>query len=212
MGQTWAEEALWKIEDPTLGIESPAVVSTTIPVDGRLPVIHRAIAGRHRLRFTYSGRARTLAPFGLLARHGKWYLIGEDVDLGAERTFRLDRIEGDIEVLDETSFDRPGDFDVRSSFPSDPKALPGAIDVGSDVARVRVDPSDVGVVLSQYGQDALVSRLDDGSGMFDIPCGNVEAFRHWLLGFVDRAEVVEPLSLRDHVRAWVESIERDSAS
>lgn len=210
MGQTWAEEALWKIEAPTARTESATVVSTTIPVDGRLPLVHQAITARHRLRFMYSSRIRVLAPFGLLARHGKWYIVGEDSDIGAERTFRLDRVEGAIEVLDETKFERPSDFDVRSSFPSDPKVLPGAIDVGTDVARVRVDPSDVGVVISQYGQDALISRTKDGSGMFDIPCANVEAFRHWLLGFVDRAEVVEPVALRSHVVTWLESIQKAS--
>ncbi len=212
MGQTWAEEALWKIDlETATGIESPTVVSASLPVDDRLTKIHEAISSRCQLRLIYAGRQRTMAPFGLLARHGKWYVVGEDVEIGSERTFRLDRVEGDVEVLLESGFERPGDFDVRSSFPSDPKALPGAIDVGSDVARVRVDSSDVGVVLSQYGDEALVSRAADGSGIFDIPCANVEAFRHWLLGFVDRAEVLGPPVLRSHVVAWLESIERGPA-
>ena len=89
-----------------------------------------------------------------------------------------------------------------------PKVLPGAIDMGADVARVRVDSTNIGVVISQYGDGALVSRTSDGSGIFDIPCSNVDAFVHWLLGFVDRAEVLEPALLRAHVVTWLESMSR----
>lgn len=214
MGQTWGEEALWKLD---LATESPEgevgegqsarpVVSTSLMVDSRLPSVHSAIAGRHRMAFAYGGQRRILEPFGLLSRHGHWYVVGRDVDRDAERTFRLDRVEGDIHVLEETSFERPEGFDVRTSFPADPKVLPGALDIGADTAQVRVDASDVGVVVSQYGDDALLQRLPDGSGVFEIPCANVDAFVHWLLGFVDRAEVLEPASLRSHVVAWLESM------
>lgn len=207
MGQTWAEEALWKLDLESAPGEAPStVVSTSLSVDSRLPRVHEAIADRHHMRFSYGGRRRVVAPFGLLARHGHWYVVGDDVELDALRTFRLDRIEGGIDVLAETAFERPADFDVRTSFPSDPKVLPGGIDVGAEIARVRVDRSDVGVVLSQYGEESMVEQLGDGSGVFEIPCANVDAFVHWLLGFVDRAEVLEPAPLRAHVVSWLESM------
>lgn len=212
MGQTWAEEALWKLDlGPGSRTETTAVVSTSLSVDARLPKVHEAIARRNHVVFTYGVRRRTLAPYGLLARHGKWYVIGEDAEIGELRTFRLDRIDGDIDLLADSNFERPEDFDVRSSFPADPKVLPGAMDVGAEVARVRVDSSDIGVVITQYGEGALVSRASDGSGVFEIPCANVDAFVHWLLGFVDRAEVLEPAPLRAHVVNWLESMSRGVA-
>jgi predicted DNA-binding transcriptional regulator YafY len=207
MGQTWGEEALWKIDlgaAPSGG--EPAVVSASLLVDTRLPAVHTAIAGRHRMAFSYGGKGREIEPFGLLSRHGHWYVVGRDVERDAVRTFRLDRVDGDIEVLSGTSFERPDDFDVRTSFPADPKVLPGAIDIGADTAQVRVDATDVGVVTAQYGENALVQRRPDGSGVFEIPCANVEAFVHWLLGFVDRAEVLAPEPLRGHVASWLESM------
>lgn len=207
MGQTWGEEALWKLD---LGDADPnrttSVVSASLMVDSRLPSVHTSISGRHPMTFTYGGQERVLEPFGLLSRHGHWYVMGRDVDRDAERTFRLDRIEGEIDVNVDATFERPADFDVRSSFPSDPKVLPGAIDVGSDMARVRVDASDVGVVVSQYGEEAFIQRMPDGSGVFEVPCSNVDAFVHWLLGFVDRAEVLEPAPLRAYVVSWLKSM------
>ncbi|MGW2484614.1 helix-turn-helix transcriptional regulator [Streptomyces sp. NPDC001571] len=52
---------------------------------------HRPVA----LRYTSAdGRrsARTLHPHGLVAHSGKWYVTGTDPAVGADRTFRLDRI------------------------------------------------------------------------------------------------------------------------
>ena len=68
--------------------------------------------------------------------------------------------------------------------------------VGTDLATVRVDSLDVGVVLGQYGRAAVLAEHDDGSVDFAIPCSNVQAFIHWLFGFVERAEVLAPPALR----------------
>ncbi len=207
MGQTWGDEALWKLDlGSTIGSGTAPVVSASLLADVRLPSVHEAIVGRHTMQFTYGGEQRMMNPYGLLARHGHWYVVGEDLARGAERTFRLDRIDGDIEVLLSTSFERPADFDVRTSFPADPKVMPGTIDVGTDLAHVRVDASDIGVVIAQYGENALIGREADGSGVCLIPCANVDAFMHWLFGFVDRAEVLRPEPLRAHVVAWLESM------
>jgi hypothetical protein len=36
---------------------------------------------------------------------------------------------------------------------------------------------------------------------FSIPCANLAAFRSWLFAMVDRAEVLSPPFVRDHVIA-----------
>ena len=95
---------------------------------------------------------------------------------------------------------------MQAVFPNDPKQLPDNVDVGSDVAQVLIDASDVGVVLAQYGTDAVVEERADGSVVFDIPCSNVRAFDQWLFGFVERAEVLAPPMLREHVVEWLEGI------
>jgi predicted DNA-binding transcriptional regulator YafY len=95
---------------------------------------------------------------------------------------------------------------VSAVFPSDPKLLPDNVDVGSDIAEVLVDASDVAVVSAQYGPDAVLDQREDGSAIFAIPCSNVRAFDQWLLGFVERAEVLSPPMLRRHVMEWLEQM------
>ena len=213
MGQSWGEEALWKVDmDSGLEASPQPVVQASLPVDQKLPSLHDAMSRLQVVSFTYNGRTRELEPFGLLARSGWWYLVGNDRSVNAMRTFRVDRISSDVVVLEGETFERPADFDVRTSFPADLKELPDSIDVGGDIAKVLIDATDVNTVLGQNGSDALVERHRDGSATFAIPCANVQAFEHWLLGFLDRAEVLEPVKLRQHVVEWLTALTRGDQS
>lgn len=209
IGQPWSIEALWKVDqdvfvDPDR--TGPSPIGATLPVDPRLPLLHQALANRSVVSFTYNDKMRHVEPYGLLSRDGWWYLVGHDRSVDELRTFRVDRMSGEVAVGHADVFEIPNGFDVRTILPNDPKLLPDTIDVGADVARVLVDASDVGVVLTQYGPDAVVEERDDGSMVFDIPCSNVRAFDQWLFGFVERAEVLEPPLLRQRVQDWLSSM------
>jgi predicted DNA-binding transcriptional regulator YafY len=54
---------------------------------------HRPVSIRYTRR---DGRRseRTLHAYGIVAHRGRWYVTGRDAGLGADRTFRLDRIAG----------------------------------------------------------------------------------------------------------------------
>ncbi|MCG5053043.1 MAG: WYL domain-containing protein [Myxococcales bacterium] len=77
---------------------SPRVVATLTPVDARtLDAFEQAFFGNHRLRFRYCDQAgktstRRVEPHGLLLQTPAWYLLAFDIDKGAARTFRMDRI------------------------------------------------------------------------------------------------------------------------
>lgn len=63
-----------------------------------------ALPPRQMIRFDYTGRgAQQPAPRRVVlldfAARGHWYLIGHDLDRGARRTFRLDRVHGPITAL-----------------------------------------------------------------------------------------------------------------
>jgi hypothetical protein len=63
-------------------------------------------------------------------------------------------------------------------------------------------------VAGELGEAAIIRTLDDGSMEFAVPCRNVSAFRTWVLAMVDRAEVLEPESVRTHLIEWLTDLER----
>src|SRR5690606_38978266 len=89
--------------------------------DPAFPALWEAGRDRRVVRFDYraAGRGevltRTVEPWGVVSRRGRWYLVGHDRDRGAPRVFRLSRIAGEVRPVG-----RPGqvtvpeDVDIRA--------------------------------------------------------------------------------------------------
>ena len=201
-GSASGQEALWKLGAGVLRGSTP--VAVIMPDLEWLPLLREAVATRTRVAFVYGGLERTVDPWGLLLRDGYWYLVGHDHARDGRRTYRIDRIEGAVEALAGRTFERPAGFDPRDAFPDDPKLI-GA-DAAVPDARVLVDPPRAAMVVREVGADRLRARHADGSIEVDVPCANVAAFRSWVLGYGEHAEVLSPPEVRADVIAWLEGI------
>ena len=120
-------EALWKLGVDAL--EDGAAVTATVPQLAGLPTLRDAAARRSTVTFEYRGKQRTLDPYGLLLRDGFWYVIGRDHEHDEPRTYRVDRISGEVDIVENATFVRPAEFDPRDAFPRDPKQLGADADV-----------------------------------------------------------------------------------
>ncbi len=193
-----------------LGAETTEVgaVRAPLPQLAQLPALRDAVAARAEVQFRYHGAPRRLHPYVLMLRRGWWYVIGHDLAHDERRTYRVDRIEGDVTAGARGAFERPEGFDPLTAFPSDPKE----IGEGDARARVLVDAPRAGLVQRELGDDAVVIRRDDGAIEFDVACANRDAFRSWLFGLGEQAEVLEPADVRADVVAWLRSISSGAAS
>lgn len=193
-------EALWKLG----GIEGEAATAVAaLPTVPALGVLFDAYRGRSSVTFAYRGEARHVDPWGIVFRRGHWYVVGHDHDRGESRSFRIDRVEGEVEI------GAPGGFEPPSGL--EPSALLGDEpwqygDEESVVARLRVDASQAGPTVEQVGEAAVVERAPDGSVVIELPVTNADAFRSFALGLLDAAEVLGPPELRDDMTNWLEAI------
>ncbi|HUP68983.1 MAG TPA: WYL domain-containing protein [Acidimicrobiales bacterium] len=182
-----------------------------VPVAGRLvdlpalpalPLLHAAVRDRAVVRFGYRAEPRRVEPHGLLFRDGYWYLAGRDLDRGAQRNFRVDRMKGEVEAGAAGSFDPPK-FEASEALPRQPW-LVGAEDVVTAV--VAVDAVLAGKLTAELGEVAVREQRGDGPTVFAFPVTNRAAFRGWLLGLGRHAEVLGPPELRAEVVAWLEAL------
>jgi proteasome accessory factor B len=203
-GSTSGQEALWKLGAGVL--EHSAPVAVVLPDAPSLPVLRDAVAGRTSVRFRYRDVDRTVDPWGVLLRDGFWYLIGFDHGHCEQRTYRIDRIEGAVDPISGSTFERPTGFDPRAAFPEDPKLI-GATET-VPVARVRIDAARAGAAVRDLAEERVLWRGDDGAVEVEVPCANLPAFRSWLLGFSEHAEVIAPEDVRAHVVEWLEAVGR----
>jgi proteasome accessory factor B len=163
-----------------------------------------AVAQRRRLMFDYRGEPRTLEPYGIVHRFGHWYVVGHDLGRDGPRAFRVDRIDAAPLSGDPGAFEPPPGTDPAAFVRDDPLAYG---DAAPQAATVRVSASRAPLVVDELGEDAVVERHDDGSVLVELQVVNREAFRTWVLGLLEHAEVVAPPAVRADVVAWLEGVE-----
>jgi proteasome accessory factor B len=157
-----------------------------------------AIAAQTPVRFDYKGERRTVDPFRLDFRRGRWYLTGYDHARDAERLFRLDRFESAIEALDGPRFERPPVNEPGK--PLDPWLLG---DGDAVEAQLLVDAAQAPWIVQHLGTDAVVEERADGSVVVTMTVTNRDNFRSFVLTFLDHAEVLAPDDLRGEIVAWL---------
>ena len=162
-----------------------------------------AVARRRTLEFSYRGESRLLEPYGVVHRFGHWYVVGRDAERDGPRAFRVDRIEGTPVAGDPGSFEPPADTDPAEYIRDDPLTYGDANPV---TASVLVAASRAALVVDELGDDAVAERRDDGSVVVELQVVNREAFRTWVLGLLEHAEVLAPADLREDLVAWLGAI------
>lgn len=189
-------EALWKLGGAPG--DHDAVPVAQIPATPELAPLFRAVAERAPATFGYRGERRALDPHRLTFARGRWYVEGHDHDRGELRQFRLDRIEGDIEVGDAASFERPAAGRALQPHPWE---------IGGEEeplrATVRIDADQAAWARRDLGEEAVVATRPDGAIDVAVEVRNRDAFRSWVIGFLEHAEVLEPQILREDLIQWL---------
>lgn len=192
-------EAVWKLGGAP-SRASDGVTLAALPAFPQLVPLFRAVAERAPVAFGYRGEPRMVDPWRLSFARGRWYLDGWDHDRADERQFRLDRIDGEVAVGEGGSFERP------DSTPGGP-AQPWQLGVDAPVeARLRIDADQAGWALDHLGDAAVVAEHPDGAVEVSFTVTNRDAFRSFVLGFLDHAEVLAPDELRTELVEWLRGI------
>lgn len=203
VGGEWGPSALHKVA-PAAGEPGMAPAVAALGEHPLLPAVHVALRRRCPITFRYGGDVRTVEPMGLWFRDGWWYLRAWDQLRDGERTFRIDRIEGELHIGEAGSAPaRPGPR--TEALPRQPWLLPVEEPA---MAEVMVDAVMAAKAIADAGEAAEVDRHDDGSVTLRLPVTHRPAFRSWLLGFLDHARVVAPPSLRAEIVSWLETVAR----
>jgi len=181
---------------------NPAAAIAELPTVPALPAIFEASRDRATVRFVHRGARRTLDPWGLLFRRGRWYVVGHDHDRGEVRSFRVDRIEGDVDAGPPDAFEPPHDARPEEMLNDEPWRFG---DDGAEETRAQllVGATWAPVVIEQFGEGAVTEQHEDGSVVVAVPVTNPAAFRSFALDLLDDAEVLGPPDLRAEFVSWL---------
>lgn len=193
-------EALWKLGG-RVGEGTDAELAA-VPVHPALADLFRAVTEQRVTEFVYGGQHRAVEPWTLAFDQGHWYVVGHDRGRDDKRTFRVDRIESDVELGTPGGFQQPegtaGWVPIQPwKFGPDPAVT----------ARLKVDPDQAVWAARRLGQEPS-ERDSDGSAIFEVEVRSPDAFRSLVLEFLEHAELLGPPELRADLVAWLEELSR----
>ncbi len=182
--------------EPRVGGEDPAFWPLWESVRDR-----RAVRFHHRKSSSAQPLLRHVHPWSVLSWHGRWYVVGYDVDRGAPRMFRLSRIVGAVEPEGATdAFEAPSPAAIREAATSLAPSEPAE----SSRARIRVRAG------TGHGlrRRATFAGPDGANGWdeLDLTYSSTESLADELVALGGDVVVVEPDELRDTVVARLQAI------
>ena len=196
-----AQSAILKLSSfgvPADPIDIPGLSPKLTNSSKDLELITDAIAGSNFLLFDYlstslASEQRTIIPIALSNRSGFWYVSGVDQDIQEVRTFRLDRVLGNIVAREnKDSFEFPVDFDLNH------------IDL-SITNKIAVIDARKG---KGHGLRTLATSVID-LGEWDqlkVPMHSIKSLAAELLWHGEDVFVHEPSDLREYVIEQLEAL------
>ncbi len=200
LGDPSGRDALWRLG---LGIPPDRRPMADLAALPALPVLFGALRDHATVTFDYRGAKRRVDPAMLRFRGGWWYLVGQDLDRCAARTFRVDRMGGLPRPGEAGSAALPDGFDPDAALAGEPWQF------GDGEARevtVLVDAVAAPRAVHQVGSSAAVEPGAGGSVVLRLPVTSTVALRTWVLEFGDRAEVLGPPDVRADLLAWLRTV------
>jgi proteasome accessory factor B len=177
------------VEDPIIGY-SPRISLH----DPAFPDLQEAIEQSRVVTFPYlrpgeeSPRLRRVRPLALVEYDARWHVFGFDLNVGADRTFLLSRIVGDVESTRET-------FDPALREGAGERALAGLEELAErQLALLEVNPgTEAALRLSRRARPAAQG--------IRVAYVDAQFFADELASYGPEVRVVEPGDLRDEVIA-----------
>ncbi|GAA0725695.1 WYL domain-containing protein [Dactylosporangium roseum] len=182
----------------TLGVE--AVVN----VDPAFEPLTAAVRDRQAVTFDYhvperdTAHARRLQPWGVVCWRGRWYVVGHDLDRGAERCFRLSRIVSGVRRIGRRGAYEPPKADLIGYVAS----TSGPVE-RTGRATVLVRPGRAAGV--RRWAEECVPRPD--GDRLTLRFADVDFFAGWLVGYGADVVVLDPPEIRDAVVQRLRAIE-----
>ncbi len=114
------------------------------------------------------------------------------------RTFRADRLADDVTLGPPDAFTVPERFSADASLDREPWRFGDDAPVA---VRLLADADHAGEVAERA--DRVIEERADGSIVAEFLVVNRPAFRSFVLGFLDHAEILDPPDLRAELVAWL---------
>lgn len=149
---------------------------------------------------------RLINPYGLICRHGIWYLTALNVDDRQLRVFRIDQINN-IEVAENSHYTIPTNFSLQETYKHTWGVWTSDEPYQVETIRLRVKKGmAVKFRQTKYHESQEVKDIANGEAEITFRIAQAQEMIPFLLGWGDTVEVLEPQWLREEMRVAAKAI------
>ena len=190
-----ANSALVKLS--SLGIDSdieslPTLAPRMAWSNQELETVVEAVSESRKIVFTYVapdlvGEKREVEPYAVATRNGLWYLSGFDTAKQALRTFRFDRVVGEISCIGKANaYQIPQGFDLLETLEVEDNGSCALIDIRKGKA-------------SLLRKDAVLIQDLGEWDRFEVNYTDANTFIDSILWHLDDVVVIEPAAIKEKI-------------
>ena len=171
-------------------------------------VIHRAINQGKQISFkyfdydinkkkSYRQGQRVCSPYALVWSEEKYYLVAHYEKYGQITNFRVDRMEN-AEITEQAAKPMLTDFKLSDYLNSVFSMFSGEM----RQVKLKFHSSLINPVIDRFGKNAKIIPIDDEHFVLvtQVQTQRPQPFFSWLFLFGEKAEILEPVSLREEYR------------
>jgi proteasome accessory factor B len=194
-----AHSALVKLKAAGIDVDSSRAIPLQPRLDAGEPAFepcYAAARDRRALTFEYQRPdedvpvRRHVQPWGVVAWHGRWYLVGLDLDRGAERVFRLSRVVGMPKASGPAgAFEPPADLDLA-------EVVAGQVGGAEHLVVVRARP---GTAIGLRRHATPLGGADDGDDRLQLRTNQPGRLADQIAAYGADVLVESPAEVRDAV-------------
>lgn len=167
----------------------------------KISTIQDAIEERHLLTFDYyssSGEGtRTIEPYYIVFKWASWYVWGwcrTRKDLRLFKLNRMDKVRKSEKTFETREVPLPN-LSEEKVFPKKIKAV------------VLFEPDVKWRVIEEFGLKCF-TETEDGKLLFTADYTDIDYLITWIMGFGEKAEILEPKEAREKVRSIVKALQK----
>jgi proteasome accessory factor B len=191
-----AHSAMVKLKAAGIDVDAARAIPLQPRLDAGEPAFdpcYAAARDRRALTFDYQrpdedtpGR-RNVQPWGVVAWHGRWYLVGQDLDRGAPRVFRLSRVVGLPKASGPAgAFEPPPDLDLGA-------VVAGQVGGTETTVVLRVRP---GTAIGLRRNAVPLGRAEDGDDRLELRTAEAGALADQIAAYGADVVVESPPGVR----------------
>jgi proteasome accessory factor B len=194
-----AHSALVKLKAAGIDVDSSRAIPLQPRLDAGEPAFepcYAAARDRRRLEFDYqrpdedTPTRRHVQPWGVVAWHGRWYLVGLDLDRQAPRQYRLSRVVGTPKATGPAgAFEPPADLDLA-------EVVARQVGGQEQLVVVRARP---GTAIGLRRHAVPLGPADDGDDRLELRTTEPAALADQIAAYGDDVLVEAPAGIRDAV-------------